>query len=160
MTDDRPRNGKKTPPAEQAVLRAPRRLRGQWLGLVLAALVGATVAGVVMFVMRPTPAPSPVERPLEAPAVVPEPRGEAPPPASPAPVPSRSRGRTDWLFFFKPGDRLVRMGDETPLGMVVRVDRAQTFPDGTTGPAYLLQMPEGGQRFVDADELERGARLQ
>jgi hypothetical protein len=73
---------------------------------------------------------------------------------------SRSRGRTDWLFFFKPGDQLTRMGDDAPLGLVIRVERRHTFPDGTTGPAYLLQIPEGGQRFMDADEVERGARLQ
>ena len=75
--------------------------------------------------------------------------------------PSRSRGRADWLFFFKAGDQLVRMADDAPLGLVIRTVPKHTFADGTTGPAYLLQVPDGGgQRFVDADELERGGRLQ
>jgi hypothetical protein len=74
---------------------------------------------------------------------------------------SRSRGRTDWLFFFKTGDQLVRMADEAPLGMIIRTVPRHTFADGTMGPAYLVQLPDGGgQRFVDADELERGGRLQ
>jgi hypothetical protein len=82
-------------------------------------------------------------------------------PTPPAPEASRSRGRTDWIFFFKTGDQLVRMSDEAPLGMVIRTAPKHDFADGTTGPAYLLQLPEGGgQRFVDADELERGGRLQ
>jgi hypothetical protein len=79
---------------------------------------------------------------------------------APAAAVSRSRGRTDWLFFFKPGDQLTRMADDAPLGLVIRVEPAHTFPDGTRGPAYLVQIPEGGQRFMDADEVERGARLQ
>ena len=121
-----------------------------------------------------TPAPTEGSTPTEAsaPAEVPSAAGAAPPPAatessgqtpatSPAvPIASRSRGRSDWLFFFKPGDRLARMTDEAPVGLVVRTERSHTFPDGTTGPAYLLQVSEGGQRFMDADELERGTRLQ
>jgi hypothetical protein len=129
------------------------------LGLGLAAVAGAALAGIVAFVLWPTPSrpPAPVEQAPAAPAAVPEPAREAPPAA--APVPSRSRGRTDWLFFFKPGDQLVSMAEEAPLGMVIRTQMVHTFPDATTGPAYLLQIPAGGQRFVDADELERGARL-
>jgi hypothetical protein len=92
--------------------------------------------------------------------VAPEPPREAPAVTPPASAASRSRGRTDWLFFFKPGDQLARMADDAPLGLVIRIERRHTFPDGTTGPAYLVQIPEGGQRFMDADEVERGARLQ
>jgi hypothetical protein len=122
-----------TAPADDVPARPPRSGRAHVLGLVLAALVGAAAAGVVAYMVRPAP---------------------------PVPVPSRSRGRTDWLFFFKPGDRLARMSDETPVGLVIRIEKTHTFADGTTGPAYLVQIPEGGQRFIDADELERGARLQ
>jgi len=144
--------------ADQAPARPAPGRRGQIRGLVLAAVVGAVAAGLVAVVLRPAPPPPAEPRP-EAPAVAPPPREvpAAPPVASAA---SRSRGRTDWLFFFKPGDQLARMTDDTPLGMVIRTERAHTFPDGTGGPAYLLQVPEGGQRFMDADELERGARLQ
>jgi hypothetical protein len=52
------------------------------------------------------------------------------------------------------------MSDDAEVGLVLRTEKAHSFPDGTTGPAYLLQIPEGGQRFLDADELERGTRLQ
>ena len=52
------------------------------------------------------------------------------------------------------------MGDDAEVGLVLRLEKVHTFPDGTTGPAYLLQVPEGGQRFMDADELERSARIQ
>jgi hypothetical protein len=45
--------------------------------------------------------------------------------------------------------------------MVLRTVPQHTFPDGTVGPAYLVQGADGdGQRFLDADELERGGRLQ
>jgi hypothetical protein len=103
-----------------------------------------------------------VAPPAAAPELVPAPV-PAPPTPAPAAAPvarSRSRGRADWIFFLKPGDRLTRMGDATALGMVIRTEKLHTFPDGTTGPAYLLQIPEGGQLFVDADELERGARIE
>jgi hypothetical protein len=153
-----------TAPADDVPARPPRSGRAHVLGLVLAALVGAAAAGVVAYIMQPAPppVPAPAAQPpgIPAPTVAPEPPRPAPAPAPPVPVPSRSRGRTDWLFFFKPGDRLARMSDETPVGLVIRIEKTHTFADGTTGPAYLVQIPEGGQRFIDADELERGARLQ
>jgi hypothetical protein len=43
---------------------------------------------------------------------------------------------------------------------VLRTEKAHAFADGTAGPAYLVQLPDGGQRFIDADELERGTRLE
>jgi hypothetical protein len=52
------------------------------------------------------------------------------------------------------------MADDAEVGLVIRLEKVHAFPDGTTGPAYLLQVPEGGQRFLDADELERSARIQ
>jgi hypothetical protein len=141
----------------------------------------AVTAAVFVFVLRPVPSPSliqgesaPSVAPIPAPASNPEaaPTSSTPlsPAAEPAPAspavrsrsePSRSRGRADWLFFFKTGDQLVRMGDDAVLGMVIRTVPRHVFPDGTTGPAYVLQLPDGGgQRVVDADELERGGRLQ
>jgi hypothetical protein len=133
--------------------------RRPWLGLAVAAAAGAAVAAAAVLVLRPAPAPPVVEPAAPAAVVAPVPPPETPPPA-PTAVVSRSRGRTDWIFFFKTGDRLVRMGEDTPLGLIIRTEKTHTFPDGTIGPAYLLQIPEGGQMFVDADQLERGARLE
>jgi hypothetical protein len=156
-----------TSAADEAPPRPPVRERGPLPGLIASALVGAVAAGAVAFFLRPAPAPvappaaPPVERPATpAPTVAPEPPREAAPAAPPAPTQSRSRGRTDWIFFFKPGDRLTRMGDDAEVGLVIRTEKTHAFPDGTTGPAYLVQVPEGGQRYLDADELERGARIQ
>jgi hypothetical protein len=101
--------------------------------------------------------PAAVDPPPAAPPAPPAAQGVT---TAPPPVLSRSRGRADWLFFFKPGDQLARMSDDAPVGMVLRTEKSHTFPDGTLGPAYLVQVPEGGQRFIDADELERGTRLQ
>jgi hypothetical protein len=148
------------------------RARDDGVGLVVCRACGHRVTPT----MRRCPACGAAEptgeTPAAAPAPAPRPAGTswtalalaALVPAAPAPAPapvarSRSRGRADWIFFLKPGDRLTRMGDEVELGMVIRTEKLHTFPDGTTGPAYLLQVPEGGQLFVDADELERGARL-
>jgi hypothetical protein len=150
-----------TAPVEPAETPATRRRWGSFAALAGAALVGAAVSAAV-FALKPGAPPPTSERRPETPAPVvtaPEPARAAPTP--PAPEASRSRGRTDWIFFFKTGDQLVRMSDEAPLGMVIRTAPKHDFADGTTGPAYLLQLPEGGgQRFVDADELERGGRLQ
>jgi hypothetical protein len=133
-----------TAPVEPAETPATRRRWGSFAALAGAALVGAAVSAAVFALEPGAPPPTSERRP-----------------APPAPEASRSRGRTDWIFFFKTGDQLVRMSDEAPLGMVIRTAPKHDFADGTTGPAYLLQLPEGGgQRFVDADELERGGRLQ
>jgi len=143
------------PPTSPA--RATRRRRGWgWFAaLAGAALAGAAVSAAV-FTLRPAGPPPALEQPPAPPVAAP-----AAPTPPPAPEPSRSRGRTDWLFFFKTGDQLVRMGDEAPIGMVIRTVPSHAFRDGTVGPAYLVQVPDGGgQRFVDADELERGGRLQ
>jgi hypothetical protein len=126
----------------------------------------AVTAAVFAFVLRPGGAPPrSIERvpapdtSTRSPASTPEPSPPAPAVTS-EPEPSRSRGRADWLFFFKPGDQLVRMGDDAAMGMVIRTIPRHDFSDGTVGPAYVLQLPDGGgQRVVDADELERGGRL-
>jgi hypothetical protein len=164
---------------------APPPSSPQWVALG-AAFAGGVLAGmavtaaVFVFVLRPVPSPSLIQResapavaPIAEPASIPEPAPASsttspvaePTPAAPGgtsrPEASRSRGRTDWLFFFKPGDQLVRMGDDAALGMVIRIVPQHAFPDGTVGPAYVLQLPDGGgQRVVDADEVERGGRLQ
>jgi hypothetical protein len=125
----------------------------------------AVTAAVFAFVLRPMGSPPSLERvPAPDASTAPSPVSTPEPPAGPAaisqPEPSRSRGRADWLFFFKPGDQLVRMGDDAAMGMVIRTVPRHAFPDGTVGPAYVLQLPDGGgQRIVDADELERGGRL-
>ena len=150
---------------EPAVAPPTRRRWQSFAALAGAALVGAVVSATVFSLRPAAPPPATERRPTPSPAVpAPEPALVAPTPAPPAPPPaqaSRSRGRRDWLFFFKTGDQLVRMSDDVPLGMVIRTVPRHEFGDGTTGPAYLVQLPDGaGQRFVDADELERGGRLQ
>ena len=81
-------------------------------------------------------------------------------PEPPKPEPSRSRGRRDWPFFFKPGDRLARMGDAKPLGYIISIVKDHKFSDGTVGPAYLLWTPAGTEEAFDADELERTSKLE
>ena len=134
----------------------PRRGWGLAASLLGAALAGAAVSAAV-FLFNPSGPPPAVEHRPTAPAA--EPAAVPAPPAAPAV--SRSRGRTDWLFFFKPGDELVRMSDGAPVGMILRTVPQHPFPDGTVGPAYVVQVPDGGgQRYLDADQLERGSRLQ
>ncbi len=95
---------------------------------------------------------------VEAPAVI------APPAVvlfePPTPEPSRSRGRRDWPFFFKPGDRMARMGDAKPLGYIISMVKDHKFGDGTVGPAYMLWTPAGKEEAFDADELERTAKME
>jgi len=81
-------------------------------------------------------------------------------PDPPTPEPSRSRGRRDWPFFFKPGDRLARMGDAKPLGYIISMVKDHKFSDGTVGPAYMLWTPAGKEEAFDADELERTSKLE
>jgi hypothetical protein len=81
-------------------------------------------------------------------------------PEPPKPEPSRSRGRRDWPFFFKPGDRLARMGDAKPLGQIISLVKDHKFSDGTVGPAYMLWTPAGSEEAFDADELERTSKME
>ena len=147
---------------ESALAAAPRRSggRGRMAVAMLAAAVAGSAVTAAFFLLRPVAPPPPIElRSEPSPPAAEPPREAAGPPS--AREPSRSRGRGDWLFFFKTGDRLARMSDDAPAGMVLRTEKSHAFGDGTIGPAYLLQLPDGGgQRFVDADELERSARLQ
>jgi len=82
------------------------------------------------------------------------------PPATEPPAVSRSRGQTEWAFFFRPGDTLSRMTDGSPLGVVARLERRYTFPDGSTGPAYVVRSADKQESAFDADELERRARIE
>jgi hypothetical protein len=103
-------------------------------------------------------APNPVaERPAEAPVPAAPPATESP---APAPAASRSRGQAEWTFFFRPGDTLSRMTDGSPLGVVARLERRYTFPDGSTGPAYVVRSADKQESAFDADELERRARIE
>lgn len=42
--------------------------------------------------------------------------------------------------------------------MIVRLERAHTFPDGS-GPAYVLRSADQRETIFDADQLERSARV-
>ena len=126
-------------------------LGGALLGLLV-------VITVVTLVPGRRDAPNPVaERPAEAPVPAAPPATESP---APAPAASRSRGQAEWTFFFRPGDTLSRMTDGSPLGVVARLERRYTFPDGSTGPAYVDRSADKQESAFDADELERRARIE
>jgi hypothetical protein len=129
-----------------------KMLGGALLGLLVAITVLTLVSG-----RREAPRPVAESRPAEVVASAP-----AAPPAteSPAPVISRSRGQAEWTFFFRPGDTLSRMADGSPLGVVARLERQHKFPDGSTGPAYVIRSAEQQESAFDADELERRARIE
>jgi len=126
------------------------------LVLALAPLGIAAIHVTTPFVAPPLPRQVDVPRTVDA-----APAGESPaaPSSAPPVIVSRSRGRTDWVFFFGPGDWLTRMADDALLGVVVRVEKTHAFVDGSRGPAYVVQSMEGEERVIDADELERSARL-
>jgi hypothetical protein len=125
-------------------------------GTMLGLLVAAT-AVTILSVPRKTP-PVVESRPTEpappAPAAAP-----APAPAT-APIASRSRGESEWAFFFRPGDTLTWMREGAPMGVVIRLERGHRFDDGSTGPAYVVRTPDRGEVVFDADELERRARIE
>lgn len=123
-------------------------------GALLGALVAITVVTLVS-ARREAPHPVVESRHAEAPAAAPAP--EAP---APTPAPSRSRGQSEWAFFFRPGDTLSRMADGSPLGVVARLERQHKFPDGSTGPAYVIRSADQRESAFDADELERRARIE
>jgi hypothetical protein len=125
-------------------------------GALLGALVAITVVTLVS-ARREAPNPVTESRRVEAPAPAAPPAAESP---APAPVPSRSRGQAEWTFFFRPGDTLSRMADGSPLGVVARLERQHKFPDGSTGPAYVIRSADQRESAFDADELERRARIE
>jgi hypothetical protein len=128
-------------------------LGGAMLGLLVAITILTLLPG-----RREPSAPVVESRPAEAPMAAPAPSG--PESATPAPVVSRSRGQSEWAFFFRPGDTLTRMADGSALGVVVRLERRHTFPDGSTGPAYVIRSADQRESAFDADELERRARIE
>lgn len=129
-------------------------LRVKMLGSALLGLLAAIV--VVSMIAPPlrVPAPGPRPAPVEEPAAPPIAESE------PDPIGSRSRGQSEWAFFFRAGDTLSRMKDGTLLGEVLRLERQHRFPDGSTGPAYVVRSPDQSERVFDADELERRARIE
>ena len=129
--------------------------------LRLKILVGSLLALVLILatalLLRPTREVRPV---AETPVVAaPEP-APAPAVAAPSPRPSRSKGQGDWTFFFRAGDTLSRMADGVPLGVVTRLERSHSFPDGSVGPAYVVRSLEQQEAVFDADDLERSARIE
>ena len=160
------------PRARQRRSRAssPRRSRLALLIVTAAAVALAVLIGLIAVRVssrRAERAPAATQAPPavteapaapEPPAIVAAPMTVAPEP--PPKEPSRSRGKRDWPFFFKPGDRLTRMGDAKPLGYIMRTVKDHKFDDGTLGPAYVLWTPAGDEQAFDADELERGAKLE
>ncbi|HEX9748986.1 MAG TPA: hypothetical protein VGB86_11335 [Methylomirabilota bacterium] len=127
-------------------------LGGALLGLLVAITLLTLLSG-----RWETPSPVAESRPAAVPAPVAPPATESPAPAT---VVSRSRGQIEWTFFFRPGDTLSRMTDGSPLGVVARLERRHTFPDGSTGPAYVVRSADQRESAFDADELERRARIE
>jgi hypothetical protein len=126
-------------------------LGGALLGLLVAITLVTLVTG-----RREAPRPVAETPPAE---VAPAPAAPAAS-ESPAPVASRSRGQAEWTFFFRPGDTLSRMADGSQLGIVARVVKQHKFPDGSTGPAYVIRSADQQETAFDADELERRARIE
>jgi hypothetical protein len=126
-------------------------------------LVGGMLLGLLVVVVALTVLLGRSERvaaPRSEPqaAAAPEPAGA--PASAPAPERvSRSKGQSDWTFFFRVGDTLSRMSDGGVLGVVVRLERAHSFPDGA-GPAYVVRSPDQHETVFDADQLERSARIE
>lgn len=124
-------------------------LSGMLLGLLVVVVALTALFGRSERVAAPRPEPQA--------AAAPEPAAV---PASAAPERvSRSKGQSDWTFFFRVGDTLSRMSDGGVLGVVVRLERAHSFPDGV-GPAYVVRSPDQRETVFDADQLERSARAE
>ena len=124
-------------------------LGGMLLGLLVVVVALTALLGRSERVAAPRPEPQA--------AAAPEP---AVPASAPAPERvSRSKGQSDWTFFFRVGDTLSRMSDGGALGVVVRLERAHSFPDGA-GPAYVVRSQDQRETVFDADQLERSARAE
>ncbi len=126
-------------------------LGGILLGLLVVIVALTMLLGRSHRIAAPPPEPRATAAPEPA-----APRAETPP-ASPE-RPSRSKGQSDWTFFFRVGDTLTRMSDGTALGVVVRLERTHPFPDGV-GPAYVVRSQDQREVVFDADALERSARI-
>jgi len=130
-------------------------LRFQLLGAVLIGLLVVVVA-LTLLIGRSERVAAPRAAPQAA--VAPEPTASSAPAPSPERI-SRSKGQSDWTFFFRAGDSLSRMSDGVALGVVVRLERAHGFPDGV-GPAYVVRSQDQRETVFDADQLERSARIE
>lgn len=130
-------------------------LRFQLLGAVLIGLLVVVVA-LTLLIGRSERVAAPRVAPQAA--VAPEPTASSAPAPSPERI-SRSKGQSDWTFFFRAGDSLSRMSDGVALGVVVRLERAHGFPDGV-GPAYVVRSQDQRETVFDADQLERSARIE
>jgi len=131
-------------------------LRFKLLGGILIGLLVVVVA-LTMLLGRSHRIAAPPPEPRAAAPEPAAPRAETPPASSPE-RPSRSKGQSDWTFFFRVGDTLTRMSDGTALGVVVRLERTHPFPDGV-GPAYVVRSQDQREVVFDADALERSARI-
>ncbi len=131
-------------------------LRFKLLGGILIGLLVVVVA-LTMLLGRSHRIAAPPPEPRAAAPEPAAPRAETPPASSPE-RPSRSKGQSDWTFFFRVGDTLTRMSDGTALGVVVRLERTHPFPDGV-GPAYVVRSQDQREAVFDADALERSARI-
>ncbi len=122
-------------------------------------LIGLLVLVAVLALLGRPYEPPPVaeSRPNAGTEVIAAPAGDAPAVAARV---SRSKGQSDWAFFFRAGDTLSRMTDGAALGVVVRLERAYSFPDGSAGPAYVVRSADQRESVFDADELERSARIE
>ena len=134
-------------------------LRFKLLGGVIIGLLAVIVSLTMLLgrshrVATPRSEPGPAAAALDSAA----PQTDTAPAAAPA-RPSRSRGQSDWTFFFRVGDTLSRMSDGAALGIVVRLERTHAFPDGT-GPAYVIRSQDQREVVFDADDLERSARIE
>jgi hypothetical protein len=134
-------------------------LRFRLLGGVIIGLLAVIVSLTMLLgrshrVAAPRSEPGPAAAALDSAA----PQTDTAPAAAPA-RPSRSRGQSDWTFFFRVGDTLSRMSDGAALGVVVRLERTHAFPDGT-GPAYVIRSQDQREVVFDADDLERSARIE
>ena len=131
--------------------------RFKMLGGVLLGLL--VLVAIVALLGRPheTPPPAAESRPTAGTEVTAVPAGDTP--AAAARV-SRSKGQSDWAFFFRAGDTLSRMTDGAALGVVERLERTHSFPDGSTGPAYVVRSADQREVVFDADELERSSRIE
>jgi hypothetical protein len=134
-------------------------LRFKLLGGVIIGLLAVIVSLTMLLgrshrVATPRSEPGPAAAALDSAA----PQTDTAPAAAPA-RPSRSRGQSDWTFFFRVGDTLSRMSDGAALGVVVRLERTHAFPDGT-GPAYVIRSQDQREVVFDADDLERSARIE
>ena len=134
---------------------APLRLT--MLGGALLTLLVLVVVFALLGRPKETAPPAAESRPTTGSEVISTPAADTPP--TPPKV-SRSRGQTDWTFFFRAGDTLSRMSDGAALGVVVRLERSHSFPDGSTGAAYVVRSADQREAIFDADELERSARVE